>query len=111
MIETYKSKVPFPTEVSAVSSEAVELLIEENYFSEQFDSPEEAQTLFYEKFGSSLVIKFIDGVELMWSEDEFAKIVIQASVEQSVNELEQKKFVDVFVDDDGEKIVVLKKQI
>jgi hypothetical protein len=110
MIETYKSKVPFPLEVSAVSSEAVELLEDENYFSEQFDNPEEAKTLFYEKFGSSLIGKFIDGIELMWNETEFEKIVIQASVEQSVNELEEKQYVDVFEDDEGEKIVVLKKQ-
>lgn len=109
MVETYKSKVPYPLEVSEVSSEAVQCLEEENYFSEQFDFPEQARTLFYEKFASSLIGKFIDGSELIWIQNEFEKLVIQASVEQSVNELEIMNVVDVFEDDCGEKIIVLKK--
>ena len=109
MVETYKSKVPYPLEVSEVSSDAVRILDDENYFSEQFDFPEQAPTLFYEKFASSLIQKFVDGSEIIWTENEFEKLVILASVEQSVNELETMNLVDVFEDGSGEKIVVLKK--
>ena len=109
MVETYKSKVPYPLEVSEVSSEAVQILEDENYFSEQFDYPEQAQTLFYEKFATSLIQKFVDGSEIIWTENEFEKLVILASVEQSVNELEIMNLVDVFEDGSGEKIIVLKK--
>jgi hypothetical protein len=109
MVETYKSKVPYPLEVSEVSSDAVRILDDENYFSEQFDFPEQAQTLFYEKFASSLIQKFVDGSEIIWTESEFEKLVILASVEQSVNELEIMNLVDVFEDGSGEKIIVLKK--
>lgn len=108
MIETYKSQVPYPIEVSEVSSETVQFLIEENYFEEQFDYPEQAQTLFFDKFAASLIIKFIDGTELMWEENEFEILVIKTSVEQIVNELEIKNLVNVFEDERGEKIVVLK---
>lgn len=110
MAETYKSTVPYPFEVSEISSEAVEILENENFFNDQFDYPEQAKTLFYDKLASSLIVKFIDGVELMWEENEFEKLLIQASVEHAVNELESKKLVDVFEDDFGEKIVVLRKQ-
>lgn len=110
MVETYMSVVPYPLEVSEVSSETVKILEEENYFSDQFDYPEQARTLFFDKFAGSLIQKFIDGDELIWHENEFEKLVIQASVEQSVNELEIMNLVDVFEDDFGEKIVVLKKK-
>lgn len=110
MAETYKSTVPYPFEVSEISSEAIGILEGENYFNDQFDYPEQAKTLFYDKLASSLIVKFIDGVELMWEENEFEKLLIQASVEHAVNELESKKLVDVFEDDFGEKIVVLRKQ-
>lgn len=108
MIETYKSKVPYPIEVSEVSSETVQILIEENYFDEQFDYPEQAKTLFFDKFATSLIVKFIDGTDLMWEENEFEVLVIKTSVEQIVNELELKNLVNVFEDERGEKIVVLK---
>jgi len=104
------SVVPYPLEVSEVSSETVKILEEENYFSEQFDFPEQARTLFFDKFAGSLIQKFIDGDELIWQESEFEKLVIQVSVEQSVYELEIMNLVDVFEDDFGEKIVVLKKK-
>ena len=48
MLKTYRSKIPYPSEVSEVSTEVVTTLDEENYFTEQFDQPEEAKTLFYE---------------------------------------------------------------
>lgn len=108
MIETYKSMVPYPIEVSEVSSETVRVLTDENYFEEQFDYPEQAKTLFFDKFASSLIIKFIDGTELIWEENEFEILVIKTSVEQIVNELEIKNLVNVFEDERGEKIVVLK---
>jgi hypothetical protein len=110
MLKTYKSKIPYPSEVSEVSCEVVTTLEEENYFTEQFEDPEEAKTIFYDKFAGSLIKKFIDGHELMWSDEEFGKLIMQASVEQAVNELEKKDLVDVFEDELGEKIVVLKKK-
>ena len=103
MLKTYRSKIPYPSEVSEVSTEVVTTLDEENYFTEQFDQPEEAKTLFYDKFANSLIKKFIDGDELMWDDEEFGKLIIQASVEQAVNELEEKDLVVVFEDDNGEK--------
>jgi hypothetical protein len=111
MVKTYESTVPYPLVVSEVSSEVVEILEEENYFSEQFDYPEQAKTLFFDRIASSLIPKFIDGGELIWGKDEFTKLIMQVSVEQSVNELESKNLVDVFEDESGEKIVVLKKLI
>lgn len=108
MIETYKSKVPFPIEVSKVSSETVQILTEQNYFEDQFDYPGNAMTFFYEKFGTSLVQKFIDGNELIWEESEFEILIVKISVEQIVNELELNEVVNIFEDEHGEKIIVLK---
>lgn len=110
MIETYESKIPYPYEVSEVSSETVQLLDEENYFNDKFDYPDKAKTLFYEMFAASLIVKFIEGIELTWQENEFEAIMVHASVEQSVFELEIMKVVDVFDDDNGDKIIVLKKR-
>lgn len=109
MLKTYKSKIPYPSEVSEVSSEVVCTLEEENYFTDQFDYPEEAKTLFYDRIAGSLIQKFIDGIELMWDDEEFCKLIIKTSVEQSVIELERRNIVDVFEDEKGEKLVVLKK--
>lgn len=109
MIQTYESKIPYPHEVSEVSSETVQMLDDENYFDDKFDYPEKAKKLFYEKFASSLIGKFIDGTELTWQEREFETIMVHASVEQSVLELEIMKVVDVFDDDNGDQIIVLKK--
>lgn len=111
MVNTFNSTVPYPYEVTEVSSEAVHMLDQENYFIDQFDYPEDARTLFFDKFAVSLISKFIDGIELMWNDSEFTKLVIQASVEQSVNELESMNMVDVYDDGTGEKIVVLRKSI
>lgn len=110
MIETYESKIPYPYEVSEVSSETVQILDEENYFNDKFDYPDKAKTLFYEKFAASLIVKFIEGIELTWAEKEFEAIMVHASVEQSVIELEIMKLVDVFDDDNGDKIIVLRKK-
>lgn len=109
MIDTYKSKIPFPNEVSQVSSHTVKVLEEEEYFTDNFDYPENAMTLFYEKFAASLILKFINGVELMWCDDEFQVLIVKISIEQIVNELEFKEVVNVFEDQDGEKVVVLRK--
>ena len=109
MIKTYESRNTYPHEVSEVSSETVQLLDEENYFEDKFDYPDKAKTLFYEMFAASLIKKFIEGIELTWHENEFESIMIHASVEQSVIELEIMKVVDVFDIDNGDKIVVLRK--
>lgn len=109
MTEKYNSKIPFPLEVCEVSSETIQILESENFFVEQFEFPEEAKTLFYERFGESLIKKFIDGDELIWSENEIGELINKACVEQAVDELEKKGIIDVFDHDDGEKIVVLKK--
>lgn len=109
MIETYKSKVPFPIEVSEVSSETVRILNEEKYFEEQFEYPEQAKTLYYERLASSLIIKFIDGCELIWCDQEFQDLIVKSYIEQLVNEMEFNKIVNVFEDESGEKIVVLRK--
>lgn len=109
MTEKYNSKIPFPLEVCEVSSETIQILESENFFIEQFEFPEEAKTLFYERFGESLIKKFIAGDELIWNENEISELINMASVEQAVEELERKGILDVFVHDDGEKVVVLKK--
>lgn len=110
MIKTYESKIPYPHEVSEVSSETVQLLDDENYFNDKFDYPDKAKTLFYEMFASSLIKKFISGIELTWQEREFELIMVHASVEQSVIELEIMKVVDVFDDENGDKIIVMRKK-
>lgn len=108
MVKTFKSKVPFPFEIMEVSSQAVCILDEESFFEEQFDNPDEAKTLFYEHFANSLIKKFIDGDDLIWEQLEFDNMVSKVSIEQAVNELESQNLVNIFIGEDGEKIVVLK---
>lgn len=108
MVKTFKSKVPFPFEIMEVSSQAVSILEEECFFDEQFDKPDEAKTLFYEHFANSLIKKFIDGHDLIWEQIEFETMISKVSIEQAVNELESQNLVDIFTNEDGEKIIVLK---
>lgn len=108
MVNTFKSKVPFPFEIMEVSSETVCILEEQNYFDEQFDNPDQARTLFYESIAHSLVKKFIDGDELIWGQQEFEIMLAKLCVEQALNELESNNVIDIFENEDGEKIVVLK---
>lgn len=109
MLDAINSTITFPQEVRDVAQQAVNILEEQSYFDDNFDDLENARVLFFEKLGLSLIPKFIEGYELIWDENEFEIIIVKATVEHAINELERNNLVDVFEDGDGEKFVVLKK--
>jgi len=108
MCETFHSKMTLPIEVSEVASEAVIILEDQNYFNDTFHFPEKAKLFFYESLGKSLIKKFINGAEIMWSDNEFFKLIVVVGIEHTVNEMEEMKIVDIFEEDCGERIIVLK---
>lgn len=88
MTETIKSKTTFPKEISRVSTNAVLSLENQGYFNVQFEKVEEAKSLFYDRFSESLLSKFISGDDIEWKQEEFEKVLLLASVEHAIYELE-----------------------
>lgn len=83
-----KSKTTFPNEVSRVSTEAVLSLEKQGFFTSEFNSVDEAKSLFYDRFSESLLSKFISGDDIEWDRKEFERVFSQASVEHAIYELE-----------------------
>lgn len=105
MTQPFNSNITFPAAVCEKSTEAVMHLDEVGYFRKEFNSPEDAKTLFYERMCQSLIPKFIDGCELSWEFDELYAIIIDSSVRCGINELEKEGLVHVF-----DEMVVLAKR-
>lgn len=98
MTQFFNCNTTFPNEICEKSSEAVIYLDECGYFNTEFNHPDDAKTLFYEKFCESLIPKFISGNELEWDFDELYALIIDSSVRHGINELENEGIVHVFDD-------------
>lgn len=101
----FNSHKTFPQAISDKSSEAVLHLDEFGFFEQEFNCPEDAKTLFYEKLCESLIPKFIKGAELTWDAEELYALIIDSSVRHGINELENEGIVHVF-----DNMVVLAKK-
>lgn len=95
---TFKDSTTFPERVSEVSTEVVLQLDEIGYFQTQFSQIEEAKKTFYYRLSESLLSKFISGEDIELSEEEYRKVIVSASVEHSLYELEQEGMIYVFDD-------------
>lgn len=98
MTDVLEAKTTFPSEVSKVSSRAVERLDEREFFASQFRFIEQARDLFHYRFSQSLLPKFISGDDIQWNQDEFESVFSSVCVEQALAELESEGEIYMFDD-------------
>lgn len=113
LFEQLEREYSYPTEVSKITLDTIQELVECDYFLNFFENDHKAVRIFYDRLCASLIPKFLSGEDLFWCEPEFEEIMNEAGVDYSIELLEELELIYVFdcpeKNKEKEKVLVLRK--